>query len=83
MCQWGANRNPWADYQMSSFPTPTYPNQRVVERPDHHCGDDLVAGSGDKERRDCGIFAVPSYSGDMLLSRIRNDRSGLPKRPTH
>ena len=33
MCQWGANRNPWADYKMSSFPAPPRtPNQRVANR---------------------------------------------------
>ena len=41
-------RNPWVGYGMSPSPSPTYPKPRgrksceVVERPDHHCGDDLV-----------------------------------------
>ena len=55
MCQWGANRNSRAGYRMSPCQTPTNRNRgvanrrpqiehimRLVKRPDHHCGDDLV-----------------------------------------
>ena len=32
MGQWGANRNTWAGYRMSSFRSPRTPKQRVVNR---------------------------------------------------
>ena len=32
ICQWGANRNPWAGYQMCSFQSPHTPNREVVNR---------------------------------------------------
>ena len=78
MCQWGANRNPWAGYRMDSSlilhvrrnPPHRGGGQKVpiwncshigdhrlstscgfVERPDHHCGDDLVLRVSEKPKR--------------------------------
>ena len=55
MCQSGANRNTWAVYRMSSSRSPLTQTEwsqigdnrlttscGFVERPDHHCGDNLV-----------------------------------------
>ena len=58
MCQWGANRKPWAGNRMSPPRLPRTPNRGaaasidlstscgVVEGADHHCGDDLVNCNG-------------------------------------
>ena len=43
MCQWGANRNPWAGYRIGPSPTPMNPKPRdhksaTTDRGAHHVG---------------------------------------------
>ena len=97
MCQRGANRSPWTGYRMSLSRPPRTPNGqtngsqigdhrlstscRVVERPDHHCGDDLVYQKG---LRDVGIIhqTVSGYRKLLMLHLIAEpDASSTEKNP--